>query len=120
MSACGNCSANERCRDSNVVGAKQHPTYNFENVSEFAGWIKKGLPKNSPYGPLVWLRDESKPSSKNSGYFGFNEGAIMATTFEFPFAPPGKASDPASCRQYGQVMLRAWVNTHFRAADKAE
>jgi hypothetical protein len=102
------------------VGAKQHPPHNFENVSEFASWIKKGLPPAAPYGPLVWLRDEDDPSPKNSRYFGFKETAIMAATFEFPFAPPGKATDPTSCRKYGQVMLGAWVNTHFRAATKDE
>lgn len=97
------------------VGAKIHPQYNFENVSEFAGWIKKGLPPNAPHGPLVWLRDESDPSPKNSRYFGFKDGAIMAATLEIPFAPPGRATDPTSCRNYGKVMLQAWNNTHFRA-----
>lgn len=97
------------------VGAKEHPKHNFENVSEFAGWIKKGLPKNAPYGPLVWLRPAAKPTPMNSHYFGFKEGMIMAATLEIPFAPPGKATDPSSCRDYGQVMLRAWVNTHFVA-----
>jgi hypothetical protein len=100
------------------VGAKTHPQYNFENVSEFAGWIRKGLAKDAPYGPLVWLRDETKPSPKNSRYLGFKSGAIMAVTFEFPFAPPGKAADPASCRKYGQTILAAWVNTHFREPDE--
>ena len=99
------------------VGAKVHPRYNFENVSEFANWIKKGLPANAPHGPLVWLRDETTPSPKNSRYFGFKKGAIMAATLEIPFAPPGKATDPGSCRKYGRVMLHAWVNTHFRTAD---
>jgi hypothetical protein len=99
------------------VGTKEHPKYNFENVSEFTSWIKKGLPKNAPYGPLVWLRGETDPSPKNSRYFGYKDDAIMAVTLEIPFAPPGKATDPASCRKYGQVMLQAWVNTHFRDAD---
>ncbi|MBC8356735.1 MAG: hypothetical protein H8E66_32570 [Planctomycetes bacterium] len=99
------------------VGAKVHPQYNFENVTEFASWIKKGLPNNAPYGPLVWLRDEVDPSPKNSSYFGFKDGAIMAVTLEIPFAPPGKATDPASCRRYGEVILQAWVNTHFREGD---
>ncbi len=98
-------------------GAKQHPRHNFENVSEFAGCIKKRLPENAPYGPLVWLRDETKFSPKNSRYFGFKDHSIMAVTFEFPFAPPAKATDPASCRRYGQVMLQAWVDTQFRVAN---
>jgi len=102
------------------VGAKEHPKYNFENVSEFANRIKSGLPKDAPYGPLVWLRSENDPAPKNSRYFGFKDNAIMAATLEIPFAPPGKATDPASCRKYGQVMLQAWVNTHFRAEDKGE
>lgn len=102
------------------VGAKQHPQYNYENVSEFAKWIKKGLPKDAPHGPLVWLRSEADPSPKNSRYFGFKDQAIMAATLEIPFAPPGKATDVSSCRNYGHVLLQAWVNTHFRAAGEAE
>ncbi|MEQ8789539.1 MAG: M14 family zinc carboxypeptidase [Pirellulaceae bacterium] len=98
------------------VGAKQHPPRNLENVTEFARWIKQGLPKEAPHGPLVWLRDEDKPSPKNSRYFGFQEGAVMAATLEFPFAPPGKTTDPESCRRYGEVILQAWVETHFVAA----
>ena len=99
------------------VGAKDHPAYNFDNVSEFAGWIKKGLPKNAPVGPLVWLRPAETPTPMNSHYFGFKEGTIMATTLEIPFSPPGKATDPDSCRTYGKVVLEAWVNTHFVTAD---
>lgn len=102
------------------VGAKVHPQYNFENVSEFASWIKKGLPENAPHGPLVWLRDETDESPKNSRYFGFKQGTVMSATLEIPFAPPGKATDPASCRNYGQVMLQAWNNTHFRSPDLTE
>jgi hypothetical protein len=99
------------------VGAKTHPQFNFENVSEFAGWIKKGLPADAPVGPLVWLKDESEPAPKNSRYFGFQPDCIMAATFEFPFAPPNKSTDPDSCRKYGQIMLQAWVNTHFQAPE---
>jgi len=99
------------------VGAKEHPRYNFQNVSEFAGWIKKGLPKSAPVGPYVWLRSAKTPTPMNSHYFGFKEGTIMAATLEMPFAPPGKLTDPASCRKYGQVILGAWVNTHFIAPD---
>ncbi|MEO8494226.1 MAG: M14 family zinc carboxypeptidase [Planctomycetota bacterium] len=102
------------------VGAKEHPQHNFENVSELASWIKKGLPENAPHGPLVWLRSATEPTPMNSHYFGFKADAIMAATLEIPFAPPGKATDPASCRQYGQVILQAWVNTHFRQADEAD
>jgi hypothetical protein len=102
------------------VGAKDHPKYNFENVSEFAGWIKKGLPASAPHGPLVWLKSETTATPMNSHYFGFKDGTIMAATLEIPFAPPGKSTDPTSCRQYGQVVLKAWVDTHFRADEKAE
>jgi hypothetical protein len=49
----------------------------------------------------------------NSHYFGFKKGTIMAATIEIPFAPSGKATDPASCREYGQAILRAWVKTPF-------
>ncbi len=99
------------------VGPKEHPQYNFQNVSEFAGWIKKGLPKSAPVGPYVWLRPTETPAPMNSNYFGFKAGTIMAATLEIPFAPPGKSTDPASCRNYGQTILAAWVNTHFSAPD---
>jgi hypothetical protein len=99
------------------VGAKAHPPHNLANVTEFARWIKQGLPPEAPVGPLVWLRDEDESSPKSSRYFGFKEGAIMAATLEFPFAPPGKATDAASCRRYGGVILQAWVETHFLSGD---
>lgn len=99
------------------VGPKKHPTYNFQNVSELARWIKKGLPKTAPVGPYVWLRPTKTPAPMNSNYFGFKKGTIMAATLEIPFAPRGKATDPVSCRKYGQVILGAWVNTHFRTED---
>jgi len=95
------------------VGPKDHPAYNFENVSTFAELIKTGLPKNAPVGPLVWLQPAKPPNLMNSTYFGFKPDAIMAATLEIPFAPPGKATDPASSRRYGQVILGAWVQTHF-------
>jgi len=95
------------------VGPKHHPQLNFQNVSEFAGWIKKGLPKTAPSGPHVWLRPTSKPAPMNSNYFGFKQGTVMAATLEIPFSPPGKTMDPASCRQYGKTILGAWVSTHF-------
>jgi hypothetical protein len=100
------------------VGPKEHPAYNFQNVTEFAGWIKKGLPKSAPVGPYVWLRTTKTPAPMNSNYFGFKKGTIMAATLEIPFAPPGKATDPDSCRKYGQTILAAWVNTHFLESDQ--
>lgn len=99
------------------VGAKQHPRYNFDNVSQFAKFIKQGLPKDAPTGPLVWLRDENDPSPKNSRYFGFKPNAIMSATLEIPFAPKGKAADIDSCRKYGEVILQAWVHTRFLSAE---
>lgn len=99
------------------VGPKEHPAYNFQNVSEFAGLIKRGLPKNAPVGPYVWLRPVKTPVPMNSHYFGFKPGTIMAATLEIPFAPAGKATDPASCREYGRTILGAWVNTHFLEAN---
>ena len=98
------------------VGSKTHPRYNFDNVTEFASWIKKGLPKSAPYGPLVWLRDKAAPAPMNSTYFGYKDNSILAATIEIPFAPPGKATDPESCRSYGKAMLEAWVQTHFLSA----
>ena len=44
----------------------------------------------------------------------------MAATLEIPFFPPAKAMNSADCRHYGGVILQAWVNTHFRAADVAK
>jgi hypothetical protein len=99
------------------VGARERPQYNFQNVTELAGWIKKGLPKTAPYGPLVWLRSAKTPTPMNSHYFGFKKGSIVAATLEIPFAPPGKATDAKSCRKYGQVILAAWANTHFIEPD---
>jgi hypothetical protein len=99
------------------VGPKNHPHHNFDNVSELARRIKQGLPKGAPLGPLVWLKPESKSTPKNSSYFGFKNGMIMAATLEVPYAPKGKATDVQSCRKYGQVILHAWANTHFAAVD---
>ena len=96
------------------VGAKAHPPHNLENVTEFAKWIKAGLSKGAPAGPMVWLKDESDFSPKNSRYFGIRKGVIMSATIEVPFAPPKKNTDVESCRKYGQVMLRAFVETHFK------
>ncbi len=95
------------------VGPKEHPQNNFTNVREFANRIKKELPKKAPFGPAVWLKPVDKPVPMNSHYFGFKKGTIMAATIEIPFAPSGKATDPASCREYGQAILRAWVKTPF-------
>ena len=95
------------------VGAKNHPPKNFEKVTEFAKRIKTGLPAGAPHGPLVWLRNESKMSPKNSRWFAFQEGVIMSATLEIPFAPKGKAADVESCREYGRVILQAFVDTPF-------
>ena len=94
------------------VGPKEHPRNNFTNVREFANRIKKELPKKAPFGPAVWLKPVDKPVPMNSHYFGFKAGIIMAATLEFPFAPSGKATDPASCR--------VWVSTPFLAPDAKE
>ncbi len=95
------------------VGAREHPRHNFDNVSELALRIKRGLPKSAPAGPLVWLKADEKQVPMNSHFFAYKENAVLAATLEFPFAPPGKATDPASCRAYGRVILEAWVNTPF-------
>lgn len=95
------------------VGAKAFPPSNLERVSRFAKNIRSGLTKSAPHGPLVWLRSESTPSPKNSRYFAFKPGMIMSATLEIPFAPPGKATDTASCRKYGRVILKAFVQTDF-------
>ena len=95
------------------IGPKEQPEHNFENVSAFAERIKSGLPKSAPYGPLVWLRTGKKFLPMNSYYFAFQKGVLMAATLEFPFAPPGKATDPASCRRYGQIILQAFAASRF-------
>ena len=95
------------------VGSKSHPANNFSNVLAFAERIKNGLPKTAPNGPLVWLKDEASPAPMFSWYFGNQEGVLMAATLEVPFAPPGKATDPASCRRYGRVILQAFVATRY-------
>jgi hypothetical protein len=75
--------------------------------------IKAGLPKAAPVGPLVWLRPAKEPAPMNSHYFGFKKGVVMAATLEIPFAPKGRATDPASSRGYGRVILNAWTDTRF-------
>jgi hypothetical protein len=102
------------------VGSKSRPANNFSNVSVFAERIKSGLPKTAPYGPLVWLKDEASPAAMNSWYFGTRDGVVMAATLEIPFAPPGKATDPASCRRYGRVILQAFVATRFVSGSPKE
>jgi hypothetical protein len=99
------------------VGAKDHPAANFDNINELAKQIKTRLPKDAPAGPLNWLRPADKPVPMNSHYFGFKKGQVMAATLEFPFAPKGKATDPASCRKYGQIILSAFVETRFITAE---
>ncbi|MCA9113740.1 MAG: hypothetical protein KDA79_01545 [Planctomycetaceae bacterium] len=95
------------------VGAKTHPQHNFQNVTLFAERIKAGLPKTAPHGPLVWLRAEKDASPKSSRFFGFRDDTTLSATLEIPFAPPGRKTDPASCRLYGQIMLKAFVETEF-------
>jgi hypothetical protein len=102
------------------VGSKSRPANNFLNVSVFAERIKSGLPKTAPNGPLVWLKDEASPAAMNSWYFGTRDGVVMAATLEIPFAPPGKATDPASCRRYGRVILQAFVATRFVSGSPKE
>ena len=99
------------------VGAKVHPPHNEANVREFAGRIRKGLPEGAPVGPLVWLRDENQPSPKSSRHFGFREGAVVSATLEIPFAPKDRLMEPEHCREYGRVMLRAWVRSEFQVED---
>lgn len=98
------------------VGSKSTPTSNHANVSVFAERIKSGLPKTAPYGPLVWLRDQAAPLPAFSYYFASQDRVVMAATLEIPFAPPGKATDPASCRRYGRVILQAFVGSRFEFA----
>lgn len=102
------------------VGARIHPPKNFEKVSAFAKEIKTRLPENAPHGPLVWLRDELKPSPKNSRWFAFRSGVVMSATLEIPFAPKGKNADVESCRAYGRSILRAFVATPFEEIGPAQ
>ncbi len=98
------------------VGPKSRPLNNFANVSAFAERIKSGLPKTAPHGPLVWIKDEATPPPMFSWYFGTRDGIVMAVTLEIPFAPPGKATDPDSCRSYGRVILQSFVATRMSSA----
>ena len=97
------------------VGTKQTPSNNERNVKEFARLIKEGLPSRSPAGPLVWLKDRTPmPSGSNCNrYFSFRKGAIMASTIEVPYAPPGKIMDAEQCRKIGEAMLNAWSKAKF-------
>jgi len=97
------------------VGPKDHPAANFANVTELARRIKLGLPKTAPVGPLVWLTPAKSAGPLNSHYFAFKPGVRMAAALETPFAPKGRATDPASSREYGRVILRAWADTPFAA-----
>lgn len=99
------------------VGPRKHPRHNFANVGELARLVKKRLPPKSPFGPLVWLKPVQKRVPMNSHFFGFRKGTIMAATLEVPFAPRGKRTDPERLRQYGAVILDAWVDVTFRAGD---
>ena len=100
------------------AGARRLPSRNVENTTEFAQNIRRALPKTAPTGPLIWLRTAKRPTPMNSHWFGQRDGTVMAATIEIPFAPPGKKTDPESLREYGKVMLRAWVQTEF-SADRA-
>lgn len=95
------------------VGARIHPPKNFEKISAFAKEIKARLPENAPHGPLVWLKDEIRPTPLNSRWFGFQEGVVTSATLEIPFAPKGRATDVESCRAYGRAILKAFVATPF-------
>ncbi len=90
------------------------------NLPPFADRIQRALPKTDPSGPLVWLKeplvwlkDATAPAPMFSRYFATQDGVVMAATLEIPFAPPGNATDPASCRRYGRTILQAFVRTLF-------
>ena len=40
----------------------------------------------------------------------------MAATLEFPYAPPKAVMDPASVRNYGAAIFRAWNQLTFAGA----
>ena len=93
-------------------GPRGIPKTNLRNVTHLAGLIKKELPMEAPRGCLVLLKSERGPGHF-SDHFARKDGAIMAMTLEFPYAPERKAMDPASCVRYGEALLRAWNQAEF-------
>ena len=104
------------------VGTRQTPSNNERNVKEFARLIKEGLPPKSPAGPLVWLKNRTPmPSGGNCNrYFSFRKGAIMVSTIEVPYAPPGKIMDAEQCSKIGVAMSNAWSKAKFLSDGEKE
>jgi hypothetical protein len=48
-----------------------------------------------------------------SYWYAYQRDAIFGATLEVPYAQTGRPSDAASARDYGRVLLRAWVRTRF-------
>lgn len=95
-------------------GLQSPPAKNKENLEEFARLITELLPQGAPGGPVLMSKPEpKKQENKHAHYFGFQEGAIMVCTLEFPFAPPEAEMNPSALREYGRVMLEAWVKMKF-------
>jgi len=99
------------------VGSKETPASNEANVKRFAQLIKEGLPPDSPYGPLVWLRkrDAMAAGANCNNFFAFRKGSVMAATIEIPFAPPKATMNATRARAIGEAMLSAWARTEFIA-----
>ena len=97
------------------VGSKTTPANNEENVKNWARLMKEAFPPNSPYGPLVWLknRDPKVSGDHCNNHFAFKEGMIMAATIEVPYAPPKAIMNAARGREMGEAMLNAWVRNEF-------
>ncbi len=93
-------------------GPLQAPANNLLNVQRLAALITAAMPPRAPGGPMVWLSNTT-PETCCSKYFSTRSGAILSTTLEMPYAPPGVLMDAATVRTYGEAVLRAWVQTTF-------
>ncbi len=95
-------------------GLQSPPAQNLENLKEFAKLVKEALPAGAPGGPLVFSKPEpKKQENKHAHYFGYQEGAIMVCTLEFPYAPPKTDMNIDALRSYGKAILEAWVKMEF-------
>lgn len=96
------------------VGSRDVPDSNLANVTRLADVLKQELPVEAPRGCLVLLKSGRTPGLF-SDHFAHRDSTMMAMTLEFPYAPPDKQMDPASCVEYGAALLRAWNEAGFEA-----
>ncbi len=97
------------------VGSKTAPANNETHVKNLARLMKEAFPPNSPYGPLVWLKDREPKATGDhcNNHFALKPQTIMAATLEIPYAPPKAVMNATRGREMGEAMLQAWVKTDF-------